>query len=962
MKMLNHPQRRFWQEKICAQFPARDHLLVIVADYMADAADKLSVHAHSLVSSAFIQKMVLEELAFSLKLMVMRTAVLEMHLAKHQGLLKGDASCQRFKSFIELLSQPEYQQSFFKKYPVLFEKISIVLQQFLAFKTEFFMHLAQDFPVLQQQFFAHEQGHVLVQMKSSGDAHHQGRGVMVLKFANHRGQEHQLVYKPRSCKMDHAFQQLLGWFNQHLAHKMQTFQILDCGDYGWCEFVTADSCHVMAEVEAFYYRMGVWILLTHVLAGGDLHAENIIAHGAYPVVIDFECFFKPYIHPNAQDANQDFPRHFVTQTMLLPGKSLVSDGFKGFDVSALGGRGGEQGQYEQVVWANPGTDEMHLTKVPMILPMNQNLPRLDGVVVESGDFWQHIVNGFEQAYRILLSHRDDLCQNHASPLWAFKTARVRVLFRGTADYSKLLFESFHPSLLVDDALWQRHFNWLDVQFAKFPALKAVAAAEIADIVTTNIPAFYCRADETKIWDGLDQPVAAPLIASGWECVQHQLQDYCSYEDLHLQKQLIINSFAAHWLNEGRFIVTVTSLPKLSASRPMALLREQLLHHTRMVYDGLLKDHVQNRGRIFWPAVEMKLENVWQAGFTDILLYDGIAGIGLSFARAGMVLNDTRYTDMAKQVWHSLQHTLKTSGKSCVQFVGAYTGLAGLIYVVSQFQLLWQDSESQSWLDTLCHWLPEFIAKDICYDVTHGVMGALAVLVNMRSQLTEAQFKVNADACVDRLLAEYPSPHFFPNTGNVLKVSQPLLGFSHGVAGMAWALAKYHALYPSVAVANWIKQALEYERHLFSQEQQNWPDLRGSEVRYSLAWCHGAPGVGLARMDMQRDWQDPYFDQEIDIALKVTQAYGFKDYNNLCHGNLGNIELLLQAAELRGKLEDQKSYAHYVDAILQQLAQGVYCQRLPLAATPGLMTGAAGVAYQLLRLAFPERLPSVLLLK
>ncbi|MEQ8538204.1 MAG: lanthionine synthetase LanC family protein [Coleofasciculus sp. D1-CHI-01] len=51
--------------------------------------------------------------------------------------------------------------------------------------------------------------------------------------------------------------------------------------------------------------------------------------------------------------------------------------------------------------------------------------------------------------------------------------------------------------------------------------------------------------------------------------------------------------------------------------------------------------------------------------------------------------------------------------------------------------------------------------------------------------------------------------------------------------------------------------MAYERSLFSPGVGNWPDLREFEttvrsgnpgrVNYMTAWCHGATGIGLARL-------------------------------------------------------------------------------------------------------------------
>ena len=92
--------------------------------------------------------------------------------------------------------------------------------------------------------------------------------------------------------------------------------------------------------------------------------------------------------------------------------------------------------------------------------------------------------------------------------------------------------------------------------------------------------------------------------------------------------------------------------------------------------------------------------------------------------------------------------------------------------------------------------------------------------------------------------------------------QPLAGFSHGVAGIAYALLELAVAtgderYRTAALA-----ALDYERALFDAVHQNWPDLRETQTLktetnsaqgsvFVTAWCHGAPGIGLSRLAMLR---------------------------------------------------------------------------------------------------------------
>jgi lantibiotic modifying enzyme len=173
-------------------------------------------------------------------------------------------------------------------------------------------------------------------------------------------------------------------------------------------------------------------------------------------------------------------------------------------------------------------------------------------------------------------------------------------------------------------------------------------------------------------------------------------------------------------------------------------------------------------------------------------------------------------------------------------------------------------------------------------------------------------------------------------------------------------------------------ALAYERHLFSPEAGNWPDLRdlprsgkrrdaGQSV-FSTGWCHGAPGIGLARLRSLPHLDDATTRAEIDAALADTLAHGFGRDHSLCHGDLGNLELLLQASET---LDDTGSgpparlrarASEIAASVLESIErEGWRCGNPTGVESPGLMTGLAGIGYGLLRLAEPARIPSVLVL-
>jgi len=224
----------------------------------------------------------------------------------------------------------------------------------------------------------------------------------------------------------------------------------------------------------------------------------------------------------------------------------------------------------------------------------------------------------------------------------------------------------------------------------------------------------------------------------------------------------------------------------------------------------------------------------------------------------------------------------------------------------------------------------------------------------------------AKRCADRLLARavvmgegvgWPSEE----TGG-----RALGGFSHGAAGMAWALLRLFEVSPDPRYQQTAFAAIRYERTLFVPDEGNYYDLRpeslaGKDAQFSMAWCHGAPGVGLARA-AQLHLLDDRAREEVRVTAEAT-ASALGRGHSLCHGDLGNLELVHRAAIVLEDPSLKERADRCVSAVVDHATRERWLCGVPLSVeTPSLMVGLAGMGYQLLHFAHPERVPSVLLLE
>jgi len=162
-----------------------------------------------------------------------------------------------------------------------------------------------------------------------------------------------------------------------------------------------------------------------------------------------------------------------------------------------------------------------------------------------------------------------------------------------------------------------------------------------------------------------------------------------------------------------------------------------------------------------------------------------------------------------------------------------------------------------------------------------------------------------------------------------------------------------------------QEAIAFEKSVFIPELGNWPSFRPSVSKDNLtcmcAWCHGATGIGLARVSTLDILDTPEIHQDIETAINTTINYGLSDIAQLCCGNMGRVEFLLTAGSKLNRpelLELAMQLANQV--IARAKSQGHYGYGRILDFHPGFFQGAAGIGYELLRLAYPDQLPSVIL--
>jgi type 2 lantibiotic biosynthesis protein LanM len=354
---------------------------------------------------------------------------------------------------------------------------------------------------------------------------------------------------------------------------------------------------------------------------------------------------------------------------------------------------------------------------------------------------------------------------------------------------------------------------------------------------------------------------------------------------------------------------------------------------------------------------------------SVNLYDGACGIGVFLAALAQVTGKAAYRDLALEAWVPVATSLN-GDQAAAQYsgIGGCSGLGGIVYGSLLIGRMLHEDSCIEWACQAASRIDEeSIGRDREFDVASGSAGAILGILALYQHLGEPSLLQRAMACGDRLLAAQ-RPAKRGGAAWPGRDGTPLAGFAHGAAGIAYALTRLYEISRAPAYLTAAQAACVFERGVFLEKARNWPVLaarrRDGGPLLMVAWCHGASGIGLARLAGSVVLQDDETRREIQAALATTIESLPGPADHLCCGSAGRIELLLTAGLLMKDPALIRTACETAFAVVRRKQQGggfdlEKTDYGRLLFDPGLFRGISGIGYTLLRLARPEALPSVL---
>lgn len=376
------------------------------------------------------------------------------------------------------------------------------------------------------------------------------------------------------------------------------------------------------------------------------------------------------------------------------------------------------------------------------------------------------------------------------------------------------------------------------------------------------------------------------------------------------------------------------------------------------------------------------------------IYQGTSGIAWFLAELAGATSDS---EVARAASGGLRHALRAGADLAPAAFGFHSGRVGIAWAAARIAGL---LDEPTWLGdawSLLQPLRGNESNDSGLDVIGGAAGAIPALLDLRMMLERDEPLAMAIRLGDHLIAEAhqePDGWSWPMMTNT--VARHLTGLAHGTSGAGLALLELAHATGEARFRFAAEMAFLYERQFYDPETSNWPDLRNMELsdftfyegrqdslvagaregslppyelHYMTAWCHGSPGIGLARLRAFELSGHEIFRREAVAAMRSTRdALSLErldaDSFSLCHGVAGNCELLLQAAAVLGEpawLESALDMARGGWETFEAPGRPWRCGTVSCVSDPSLLLGEAGIGAFYLRLARPET-PSPLLLR
>lgn len=868
----------------------------------------------------------------------LRTLIAEMHDQKDRKNLIGNTPEDEYQYFCtQIAGRMEFVNQIFGKYPVLMccvnEKINDTVNFYMEVLKQFKSEKEEIEQVIQKN---QSLGRIVGIRGDFSDSHNRGKQVLELSF-EHGGR---ILYKPRAMENEKYYASLLEWIAKKTGIRQLSYPILSYPDHSWCAVVPNKSCGTEQQIQEYYRRVGSQLFLAYILGTKDLHYENIIASGEYPVLVDLETLVN--IQYNTERKRVDAEIRYqlsrsVLFTGLLPFYSWNRTG-EGIDSSGIHGGESFRCPFRIAVVEDGGTSDMRIEYHHPWTHKARNRALLNEEYISPHVFVDEVLDGFTQAYRTVLDNKKEFVEL----IHTIRKAKSRYLVADTQRYSMMLSGSYHPGLLENSG--NRNAFLGRIGDGRRISRYEIIEREIEALKRGDIPYFFYELGDTGLQDNdgfrikeffLKQPIDLILEKIG------QLGE----KDLSIQRGFIEMTLLLVPENGENFKNRIYDVRKMDVKDMRQRINQIEVDELKQrLHDSAVWN--EKRTEVSWPALDFASGKgyAWEIRPMNFYLYNGLAGMLLLFYELQLKEkcqeDEDIYYTLQRMLFEYTDRGVKDTRNLYSSDTGAFEGESSIIFV---YLLLFKRSGQKEYLayaEKHAEIIGQLIQDDRKYDLLSGNAGAAKVMVLLYEMTGERKYLEMAEDAIN-VLEENKVVAERGCGWSIGSGIAPMAGMAHGNSGILMAVIDVWAATGNEKYGRLAEEIWDFENSLYSEEHQNWMDTRGKsdeDETGPVAWCHGAGGILLSRLSCyakvkEENWKKRVI-EDIWKAYDKLESFWRRDSISLCHGNAGNGIILEYA---RKKLFDKKDSGN---GKVIPAGKGRICEQID----PGMMNGYGGLLY------------------
>ncbi|GAB3441552.1 hypothetical protein GCM10027570_07790 [Streptomonospora sediminis] len=892
----------------------------------------------------------------------LRTLVTELHDHRERSVLTGADSRARYAEFERITAARSYADSLARRYPGLVPVLSKAAADFVANLRVMLARTRERLPELSAAFDLGDQPSITGIISGMGDTHRNGRTVSFLDFANGT----RIVYKPRPMQVERAYHELARRMSRESGLPIGSLQVVAGDDCGWEEFAAADPAAEPGDAEDFYRNTGTLVCLLHFLRATDVHYQNIVRRGTVPCLIDAETLMANNLSVDGdrktdKRAAEELSRS-VKMIGLLPSVIENPNNELGvMDVGLLGYTQGQVSPFKSLVVVNSRRDDMRLEFQNLPIGDPDPAPRLETPEAEISA----VVAGFETAYD-WITDRKSRFSGWVREL--FGDVAVRFVAENTHFYTQLLRMGTHPTLQDGGHAKRLLFHRVGVGRPDVPA--AILRAEIEDLLNADVPYFSLRTGSTDVYDSRGRDLGRYLQQRPIDSAV-ELIGAASPADRKRNAAIIRLSYVSKLRHAGDRTGFTFGEPSEGGRRPREQTRNDAAdstEHTRHIEHiaaQLVSQRIDGTGALppTWIGARISPTALqyWKVEELGTDFYSGSPGLAYFLGQAGSALGRAEWTDSALQYFTRMAERLVEHGIRDLPHLlpGMYTGAGGIAYAMHNLAAAAGAPELSDLAAELWRRIPEALSDETEFDVLGGAGGLLGASIALAERFRGTRHEaVHLEAATA----------FYARTRRGIEAlrADPAAayysGYAHGVSGVYPYLLRYGAMVGDAdGCADLVDFLLDRERDLFDERTGTWA-IGSDSAQPAHGWCHGAPGMLLAKC-LAATFEPARSDElraEIRLLLDTCLSSSFGHNLTLCHGDLGNLQIVGFAAEVLGDTALQaRAQRRFDDFAAVNVPALLTREGNRHVLAESVMAGRCGIGLALLQRSRPEAVPPTL---